>query len=266
LTPRLGTPISARLSPPFQRESIVVEVNSATKSQIDDLMAQGHEVGINGHIAVGPVDYNRNYYAPGQPVWNWHYVSIDSLRDFTLAPYDTAEVWPPRDSFPSDIAKDPAAWIHAYGDVYYPKGMSIWKEIDPSKSDAVANVSNRAMTGAGEKTAITGFIVTGGVPRSVVLRAIGPSLASAGVQQAATNPRLDLFSSTGRKLLSNTDWKNDNRAAELAQNYSSLAPTNDKEAALLVTLLPGSYSVQVTNEDGTEGVVLVEVYDVDSVK
>lgn len=96
------------------------------------------------------------------------------------------------------------------------------------------------------------------------MRALGPSLAAAGVQQYATNPRIDLFDASGNRLRSNDDWKNDPRANELAQNYAALAPSNDKEAARLATLLPGSYTVQGTNVDGTDGVILLEVYDVDS--
>ena len=66
------------------------------------------------------------------------------------------------------------------------------------------------------------------------------------------------------KLATNADWKTDFRSGFLAQNYPSLAPTNDKEAALLLTLFPGTYTVQGINEDGTEGIMLIEAYDVDS--
>lgn len=267
LTPRLGlptTPPAARTSPPAPlQQGFVIEVDAATKAQIDNLLSQGHEVGVRGHIAAGAVDYNRNYYEPGHPVWHWYFTSVDSLRDFNEGPYDTTEVNPNRDSLPSDIEANPQQWIATYGDSYYPTRFSIYKQIDPTQRDALANVSNRGMAGAGEKTLITGFIVTGGVPRNVVVRALGPSLAASGVEQFASNPQISVFTGSGGKVTSNTDWKNDARANELSQSYASLAPMNDKEAALLLTLPPGNYTLQGTNEDGTEGVILLEVYDVD---
>lgn len=120
------------------------------------------------------------------------------------------------------------------------------------------------MAGTGERALIAGFIINGGEPRNVVIRALGPSLAAAGVQQYATNPRIDIFDADGNRLHPNDDWKTDPRASQLANEYPALAPTNDKEAARLATLLPGSYTVQGTNVDATEGVILLEVYDVDA--
>ena len=127
----------------------------------------------------------------------------------------------------------------------------------------MANVSNRGLTGAGERTLITGLIIKGGEPRNVIVRALGPSLSANGIQQAAGNPKL-VVHREGTPLMENADWKEDSRAEELVEKYPTLAPSNEKEAALLLTLLPGSYTLQGINEDGTEGIVLLEAYDVDS--
>jgi hypothetical protein len=110
---------------------------------------------------------------------------------------------------------------------------------------------------------ITGFIITGGEPRNVVVRALGPSLSASGVHQVAANPKIAIYRGSTR-IATNADWKSDPQHDSLAQNYPSLAPTNDKEAALLLTFSPGSYTVQGINEDGTEGIILLEAYDVDS--
>ena len=248
-----------------QGQSFVVEVNAAIKAQIDDLLARQHQVGVRGRIAAGSVPYNKSYYEPGQPVWNWHFALVEGLRDFTEFPFDTTEWNPNRDSPLSDIAADPAGWIKSHGDAYYPRQYFVLREVDPSKKDAMANVSNRGLAGAGEKRLITGFIITGGEPRNVVLRALGPSLSAAGVHQVAGNPRLELYSPSGIRIASNADWKSDHRANQLIGSYPSLAPANDKEAAMLLTLLPGAYTLQGINEDGIEGVMLLEAYDVDSV-
>jgi hypothetical protein len=110
---------------------------------------------------------------------------------------------------------------------------------------------------------ISGFIVKGGEPRNIVIRGLGPSLTANGIQQAAGNPKIDVYQGS-QKMATNTDWKTDRRVQELTQNYPSLQPSNDKEAALLLTLLPGAYTVQGINEDGTDGVMVLEVYDVDA--
>lgn len=244
-------------------QSFVIEVDSATKAEIDALHANGRFAGFAGRVAAGSVDYNKDYFAPGQPVWNWHVALIDNIFDYndTLLPH---VVDPNYDADPSDIAADPEQWIRDNGDGYLPRDYLINRQVDPSKKDAMANVSNRGLTGAGEKKLITGFIITGGEPRNVVLRALGPSLSAAGVQQVAADPKLEIYSPSGRRIASNADWKGDHRADQLSASYPSLAPSNDKEAALLVTLLPGAYTLQGINEDGTEGIMLLEAYDVDS--
>lgn len=114
---------------------------------------------------------------------------IDELWNKENLPF----VWPPRDGSPSDIAVDPAKWIQDYGDVIGLRNYWIRKQIDPNNPDAMANVSNRGLTGAGEKTFIAGFIVTGGQARNLVVRALGPSLTTDGIRQVAANPKLEVY-------------------------------------------------------------------------
>ena len=163
---------------------------------------------------------------------------------------------------PSDIAADPKGWIAANGDRYLPLYYTITAKIDATKEVAVANVSNRGVAATGERTLITGLIVTGGEPRNFVIRALGPSLSASGVQQVCTNPQISIFNESS-EVAANADWKSDSRSAELRDRYPTLAPANDKEAAVLVTLMPGAYTIVSANEDSTEGVVAVEAYDVD---
>jgi hypothetical protein len=111
--------------------------------------------------------------------------------------------------------------------------------------------------------ALLAYAFLGGEPRNVVVRALGPSLSSSGIQQVAGHPRL-VVHQEGKVIAANADWKTDSRVGELSENYSTLAPSNDNEAALLLTLLPGAYTLQGINEDGSEGIVLLEAYEVDS--
>jgi hypothetical protein len=247
-------------------EGYVVEVTAEVAQKYRDLNAiRGRHIGIAGEIAPGSVDYNRNYFLPGHPVWNWHFTAVtpDDVRQIPFC-IDFCED-PQHNVKPSDIAKDPDQWIADNGDQIYPNYFEVKGEIHPQKADALANVSNRGNAGAGEKALITGFIVTGGEPRNVVVRGLGPSLSAQGIQGFASNPRIDVFDANGNSVGFNTDWKTNSRADALNARYPALAPADDNEAALLLTLLPGAYTVQGTNEDGTEGVMVIEAYDVDAV-
>ena len=252
-----------QVTPPTP-QTFVIEVNAARKAKIDQIRTLGGVPGFSGRVAAGSVPYNRNYGAPGRPVWNWHVAAIDSIFDHNKAVFPA--VMDPRYSAdPSDIEENPEQWIRDNGDAYTPTKYAIRAEINPNEKAALANVSNRGMAGAGEKTVITGFIITGGEPRTLVLRALGPTMSASGVQQPARDPKLAVFSgSSDRASVENDDWKTAARADELNRYYASLAPKDHNESALLITLLPGQYTMHGTNVDGTEGVLLLEAYDVDS--
>ncbi|MEY2572019.1 MAG: hypothetical protein QOJ87_232 [Verrucomicrobiota bacterium] len=124
----------------------------------------------------------------------------------------------------------------------------------------MANISTRGLVGTGQGQLIGGFIITGG-PKLVMIRAMGPSLAAAGVSPALANPALTLFAD-GNQLAANDDWKSNANIADIMA--SGIAPTNDLEAALLIRLEPGAYTTVVSGAGGTTGIGLVEVYEVGS--
>ncbi len=229
-------------------ESFVIELDAAKKAEFDPVFARG-PVFFDGQIAAGPAPYNKNYYVPGQPVWNWHFASIGNFYPVDQYPLGCISTLDPNcNAHPSEIAANPAQWIADHGTYYFPtKYVILGRAIDPSKKDALANVSNRGMTGAGEKTLITGLIITGGEPRNVVVRALGPSLSARGVQQVAANPRLEVYRGSSR-LASNTDWGTHPRASRLAEAFPGLVPEDGKEAAIWLTLTPGAYTLHGINE------------------
>ena len=130
----------------------------------------------------------------------------------------------------------------------------------PVYGGQLANISTRAIVQTGDNIPIAGFIITGTKAKKVVVRGIGPSLATAGVQGALQDPTLDLFDAAGHLVASNDNWK-DSQQAALA--YSLLSPPDDREAAILATLSPGAYTVVLRGKDQSTGVSLVEVYDID---
>ena len=126
----------------------------------------------------------------------------------------------------------------------------------------LANISTRMKVGTGPNVLIGGFIIQGSQPKTLVLRAIGPSLAASGVQNGLEDPVLELFNSTGGAVTSNDDWQDNAQASQIQQ--SGLAPTHSLESAVLVTLSPGSYTAVVSGYGGTQGNGLVEAYEMDA--
>lgn len=127
----------------------------------------------------------------------------------------------------------------------------------------LANVSTRLRVETGDNVLIGGFIViTGTQPKRVILRGIGPSLASVGVPGALANPTLELYNSSGL-LASNDDWMAAPNRQEIID--STLAPTNALESAILMTLPANNaaYTAIVRGVNNGTGVGLVEAYDLD---
>ncbi|HEX4640915.1 MAG TPA: hypothetical protein VH252_05980, partial [Chthoniobacterales bacterium] len=130
----------------------------------------------------------------------------------------------------------------------------------PASLARLANISTRLIVQAGDNVLIAGFIIQGSAAKTVIVRAIGPSLGAAGVANSLPDPRLDLFDANGTPILSNDNWR-DTQADAIAA--TGVAPANLLESALIKTLAPGNYTAVVRGAHGETGVGLVEVYDLD---
>jgi hypothetical protein len=128
----------------------------------------------------------------------------------------------------------------------------------------LVNVSARTAVGTGESALLAGFAVTGNAKRTVLIRAIGPTLVAFGATGVLADPRLELVAAgASTPLATNDDWGGGaNLTAAFAAVGAFPLGANAKDAALLVTLDPGSYSVQVAGVGGTTGEALVEIYEV----
>ncbi len=122
------------------------------------------------------------------------------------------------------------------------------------------NISTRGQVLSGENVLIAGFIVGGTQSKQVVVRAIGPSLATSGVAQPLADPTLELRNANGVLIQSNNNWQQQNPNAQTISNRG-LAPTEPRESALLATVSPSSYTAIVRGVSGDTGTALVEVYD-----
>jgi sugar lactone lactonase YvrE len=128
------------------------------------------------------------------------------------------------------------------------------------------NVSVLKQISAGT-TLTAGFVIGGATAKTVLVRAIGPTLGQApfNISGVMADPKLELFNnSTGVKIAENNDWGGDPALAAAATSVGAfaLASATTKDAVLLVTLAPGQYSARVSGADGGGGTAIVEVYEV----
>jgi hypothetical protein len=143
-------------------------------------------------------------------------------------------------------------------------GVALLELYDTASNNGakLVNVSARSQVGTGGGILISGLNVSGTGPRTLLIRGIGPALAAFGVSGALADPRLDLFASGGTTPLAS----NDNWDAATAGMFAPVGAFNltagSRDAVLLVTLNPGTYTAQVSGVDNTTGVALVEVYEV----
>jgi PQQ enzyme repeat len=122
------------------------------------------------------------------------------------------------------------------------------------------NLSTRMRVLTGDNVGIGGFIVTGTVPKPVLLRAIGPSLIGFGVPGALADTVMELHGPGAFATVTNDNWRDD-PAQEALILSTGTQPTNDLEAAIYATLAPGNYTAIVSGKNNTSGVALIEVFD-----
>lgn len=131
----------------------------------------------------------------------------------------------------------------------------------------LANISTRGLVETNDNVMIGGLIVGGANAdgkATVLIRALGPSLASSGLQGVLADPILELHDSNGGTITTNDNWKvNDQtqQSQESAVRATTIPPPNDLESAVVTTLSPGSYTAVVRGKNGGTGVALVEVYN-----
>jgi hypothetical protein len=132
----------------------------------------------------------------------------------------------------------------------------------PSPSPSrLQNISTRGLVGTGDNVMIGGFTINGTSNKTILLRAIGPSLANPPFNLTGTlqDPTLSLFSGSTRIGL-NDNWADDANSSSIPQ---ALQPTSGAESAILMSLAPGAYTAIMSGVNGGTGIGLVEAYDMD---
>jgi len=188
---------------------------------------------------------------------NWRDTQEDSIKATGLAPVNDLES-------AIDATLQPGNYTAVVRGNNGGTGVALVEVFDLSPATGkLANLSTRAFVGTGGDIAIAGFILgnqTGA--NRVVIRGIGPSLASSGVTNPLPNPALELRNGDGILIASNNDWPdNPVQAAQLVA--TGLAPSDTREAAIVISLQPGLYTALLAGENNSIGIGLVEVYDID---
>jgi hypothetical protein len=122
------------------------------------------------------------------------------------------------------------------------------------------DISTRLHVETGQHVGIAGFVISGSTSKKIIVRALGPTLAQFDVPGVLQNPALALYDSSSNLIASNDNWKSSQQTEIQASGY---APGDDREAAILQTFPPGSYTAIVRGVNATVGVALLEVYDLD---
>jgi hypothetical protein len=134
---------------------------------------------------------------------------------------------------------------------------------------SVINISTRGEIGTRSDVLIAGFVISGSVPKRVLIRGIGPTLGGFGVPGTIADPKLELFAArdgaNAPPFVTNNDWEDDDGPAIAAAGAVAGGfplGSGSTDAGILIWLEPGTYTAKVFGNDGGTGVGLVEVYEI----
>lgn len=141
-------------------------------------------------------------------------------------------------------------------------GLAELYELDAT--GRTVNLSTRARVGTDDRVLIGGFVVAGAAHKRMLIRAVGPTLTTFGLGGALADPVLTLY--TGSQVIATNDRWSAGPAAAVATAGGRVGafalPPNSEDAALLITVAPGAYTAEVRGKANTEGVALLEIYEI----
>jgi uncharacterized protein (DUF1800 family) len=189
---------------------------------------------------------------------NWRLTQQDAIINAGLAPKSDLESV-------LIVTINPGAYTAIVKGVNNATGIGLVElyDLDPDGSPArLANISTRGNVLADDNVMIGGFIVRGDVFKKMIVRARGPSLYLNGTPLAGRlmDPMLELHDGNGVLVTQNDNWRS-TQETEIAA--STIAPTDDREPAIVSSLAPGNYTTIVRGTNNTTGIALLEMYDLD---
>ena len=138
-------------------------------------------------------------------------------------------------------------------------------DADLTSRARLINVSARMNVTTGEGALIAGFVIAGDAPKTVLIRGVGPTLSAFAVTGVLADPAIAVFAGA-TAIASNDNWTNGlSSAAQITTASAEVGAfalvAGSRDAALLITLQPGNYTVHVTGVGNTTGIALIEIYD-----
>jgi len=134
-----------------------------------------------------------------------------------------------------------------------------------SSGARLVNLSARSFVGTGANNLIAGFTIGGSGSKQLILRGVGPTLASFGVTGVLAAPNLTLVNSAGAVLAFNSGWGG---GAALSTAFAAVGafalPATSADAAMSQTLAAGGYTEELSGINSGTGVGLAEIYDADT--
>ena len=249
--------------------SVTNDLSGLPADLVDPIAQYDRDEGISiiaGHIYTGAAlpllqgkyifaDYSRPGGTPSGRLFYYDFAAAE-IREFYIG-RDGRQIG----LFIKGMGKDQNGELYVLGSTSpAPSGTTgVVYKVVPIPAQA-GNISTRLRVQTGENAMIGGFIIAGSAQKKVAVRAIGPSLTARNVPDALADPVLELRGADGSLITANDNWK-DTQQEEIEN--SGLAPTNELESAIIATLPSTAHTAIVTDKNGTSGVGLIEVYDLD---
>ena len=246
----LAGTINGQVSVPPNRSNGTNDYNSALVDQ-SDVFYYDKPQATTG-------DYSSNYY-----VVFLGYTASVSLRDISgkmiikEAIYETQRV-----------ANPAVAVVFPRSTQTYPINGELYTVLTPTPnppgSSKWANLSTRVFAGTGSNALAVGFVITGTVPKNYLVRVVGPSLGQFGITGFLPDPSFQVIPlSSPNPVAQNNDWGGSQALAAIMNGVGAFPFTGPatKDAAAVVTLAPGGYTVNVNATATNSGIALVEVYE-----
>lgn len=144
-------------------------------------------------------------------------------------------------------------------------GVALVEVYDAASKNAakLVNLSVRAQIGGNAEAPNVGFVIAGPTAKRVLIRAIGPTLGVFGVSDAIADPQVEIYRG-GTKIEQNDNWGGSDALSAIFSQVGAfgLSDPNSRDAVLYTVLEPGAYTVVVNGTNGSNGVGLVELYEV----
>lgn len=162
---------------------------------------------------------------------------------------------------------EPGLYSASVANVGNAEGVVIVEAYDADETTGrsrLVNLSSRGYVSTGNNILIAGLVVQGPGPHKYLIRAVGDTLQDYGVNGTLDDTFLQVFSGqTATRVVDDWDDPLEHQPmlrAAMAK-LGAFPLTDRQESALIITLQPGPYSVQISGFGGAEGIALVEIYD-----